>query len=177
MTNSHNIDEKIELVPFDSHWKEIYKTEELRIKNKLKDQIIEMQHIGSTAIPNIYSKPIIDIMIGIENLEKNKLIVSSLIELGYEYLGTANVPGRHYFRNRGINSFNIALCQHQGDIWNNNILFRDMLLNDPDAAAAYSVLKKNAYDSGVKTLLNYSDKKHPFIEETIKKGRLKSEKK
>ena len=47
----------------------------------------------------------------------------------------------------------------------------------PDAAAAYSVLKKNAYDSGVNTLLNYSKIKHPFIEETIKIAKLKSEKK
>lgn len=165
---NNNVDEKIELVSFNTKWKELYKDEALRINKKLGNQIIEMQHIGSTAIPNIYAKPIIDIMIGIKNLKEDEIIIDGLIKLGYEYLGSAGVPGRLYLRIRNPNSFNIALCQYKGEIWNNNILFRDFLLNHPEAAAAYSTLKKNAFDSGANTLLSYSKIKHPFIDKIIK---------
>lgn len=170
---SNNIDEEIKLVSFDPIWKALYRDEALRINKKLGNQIIEIQHIGSTAIPNIYAKPIIDIMIGIKNLEENEITIEGLIELGYEYLGEAGVPERLYFRKRNSSNFNIALCQYKGEIWDNNILFRDFLLNHPDAAANYSAVKKSALDSGADTLLSYSKIKHPFIDEIIKQEKLK----
>lgn len=170
--NSLDIDEKIILVPFNHQWNELYKLEATRILKKLGTQIIEIQHIGSTSIPDIYSKPIIDIMIGIENLESPELAIKDLIELGYQYLGNANVPGRLYFRKRNPYSYNIALCQYQSEIWINNLLFRDYLIKYPDTAQTYSLLKKSVFDSGVDTLLNYSEMKHPFIDEMIKKAKI-----
>ncbi len=172
MANLHEIDEKIEIVPFRSQWNEIYKLEAKLIQKKLENNIVDIQHIGSTTIPDIYSKPIIDIMIGVKNIEKSELIVQSLIELGYEYLGEANIAGRFYFRKRNKNNYNIALCQHDSEIWINNILFRDYLKKYPEVAVAYSLLKKKAFDSGANTLLKYSDIKKQFINEVIAKARM-----
>lgn len=172
MTQLQDLDEKITLVPFNPQWKEIYASEADHLKKKLTSEIIDIQHIGSTSIPGIYSKPIIDILIGVENLENVELITQELVELGYQFFGEANVPGRLYFRKRNRYNFNIALCQHQGDIWINNIVFRDYLLNNPEAAAAYSIFKKNAFDSGADTLLKYSNIKHSFIDEMIKNAKV-----
>ena len=176
MTQLQGIDEKIQLVPFNPQWKKIYKTETDYLKNTLASEIIDIQHIGSTAIPDIYSKPIIDIMIGIKNLENAEFITQKLVESGYQYFGEANVPGRLYLRKRNTNNFNIALCQYQGDIWINNILFRNYLLKHPEAAAAYSSFKKNVFDSGADTLLKYSDIKHLYIDEIIKNARNENQK-
>lgn len=169
MKNKPTLDEKIQLVPYDPAWKEIFKKEALRIRKKLQNQIVEIQHIGSTAIPNIYAKPIIDIMISVKNLKKTKQVRSDLVTLGYEYLGNANVAGRLAFRMRNSHNFNIALCRHQGKIWQNNIIFRDLLLSHPDMAKSYSEIKKKIFAAGADTLLVYSDKKHVFIDKIIKK--------
>lgn len=170
MTN-HDLDEEIEIVPFNLAWKEIFNQEAEAIQTKLGKEIICIEHIGSTSIPNILSKPIIDIMLGVENLEKTASIIKKLKDLGYQYFGTANVPGRLYLRKRSKNNFNVAICEYKSAIWNNNILFRDFLLANPDEAIAYSNHKKEIFQSGVMTLLEYSDKKHIYVTEILKKAK------
>lgn len=169
--NKSKIDEAIQLVPFSEEWSEIYQLESVRIQKKLGNKIIKMLHIGSTAIPNIYAKPIIDIMIGVRNINNVEPIIKILLGLGYEYFGEVNVPGRLYFRIRGVKNCNIALCQYAGEIWSNNLLFRDYLRKYSVVAKNYSELKKKVFDSGVDTLLKYSDAKHSFIQGVIKNAK------
>jgi len=166
-----SLNEKIHLVPFNPLWETLYQTEALQLQKKLGRNIVDIQHIGSTSVPNIYAKPIIDIMIGIKDLEKSELVVQTLRELDYEYFGEANVPGRLYLRKRTQNHFNIALCRHNSEIWMNNILFRDYLRHHPEDATTYSLLKKKIFDSGIDTLLPYSENKHAFIEEILLKAK------
>ncbi|STX81590.1 nucleotidyltransferase PLUS glutamate rich protein GrpB PLUS ribosomal protein alanine acetyltransferase [Legionella busanensis] len=169
MNNVGNIDEKVALVPFNPRWCKIYRSEVNRIKSNI--ELMHIEHIGSTSIPNIYAKPIVDIMIGLEDWENKESTCKNLINLDYEFFGEANVPGRIYFRKRNKNNFNIALCRYQSEIWINNILFRDYLIKHSEAAKAYSLLKKDILDSGGETLLIYSSRKASFIEETIKKAK------
>ena len=169
--NHNNIDEAIKLAVFSKQWSRIYQSESIRIQEKLGNKIIDMQHIGSTAIPNIYAKPIIDIMIGVEDLNRSEITIRELVELGYEYLGEANVLGRLYFRIRGVNNFNIALCQYGGEIWTANILFRDYLRKNPTVAKRYSLFKKKIFDSGVNTLLKYSSLKQSLVDEILKNAK------
>ncbi|WP_419421507.1 GrpB family protein (plasmid) [Legionella sp. D16C41] len=170
MNNVGNIDEKVSLVPFNPKWRQIYKSEVNRIKNNI--EFMHVEHIGSTSIPNIYTKPIVDIMIGLDDWENKESICNDLINLDYEFFGEANVLGRLYFRKRSKNNFNIALCRYQSEIWINNILFRDYLINHLDAARTYSSLKKDILNSGEDTLLIYSSRKASFIEEIIKKAKI-----
>jgi GrpB-like predicted nucleotidyltransferase (UPF0157 family) len=109
-----NLDEEITLKPFNPQWSKIYQTEALRLRKKVGGKFVAVEHIGSTAILAIHAKPIIDIMIGVENLTEIEPIIKSLQELGYEYCGEANVPERLYFRIRNKNgqSFNLAVCQY-----------------------------------------------------------------
>ncbi len=72
--------------------------------------------------------------------------------LHYEYFGEANVPGRLYFRYRGTQYYNLALCQYQSPIWINNLLFRDYLRENPMQATIYSSLKQTIFKSGVDSL-------------------------
>lgn len=116
-------------------------------------------------------------MIGVENLENNELVIKELIELGYEYLGEANVPGRLYFRKRNQNNYNIALCQYEGEIWINNLLFRDYLIQHPEVANDYATLKKKIFEAGADTLLKYSNVKGPFVNKIIQKAKIEQRKK
>ncbi len=167
MNHEYNIDEKIDLVPFNPDWLKMYKSEANRIKSNLEG--IYIQHIGSTSIPNINAKPIIDIMIGINDWENREPIIEKLIHLGYVYFGEANVSGRLYFRKRNNGNFNLAVCQYKREIWVNNILFRDYLRQNSEIAKTYSLLKETIFRSGINTLLRYSESKHSFIDEILQK--------
>lgn len=171
MTNQNNLDEKIALVPFNTQWTQAYQSEAERLQKKLGHQIIGIEHIGSTAIPNIYAKPIIDIMIGVQDLSNTDSVIKQLQALHYEYFGEANVPGRLYFRYRGAQHYNLALCQYQSPIWVNNLLFRDYLRSNPEQAKIYSSFKQTIFNAGADSLLKYSDLKHPIVEEIIQKAR------
>lgn len=170
MSAQGKIDEKISLAPFDPQWARSYEFEVTRIRKKLNTTCINFAHIGSTAVPNMYAKPIVDIMIGIEDFSHPEQFVSKLESIGYEYLGEAGVPGRLYLRLRGKENYNIALCQYGRDIWIANLRFRDYLINNPDVAENYSAIKKKAFEEGINTLLEYSKFKHAFIEEIIRQN-------
>ena len=169
---NNNLDEEITLVPFNPTWSQHYQLESRRLQQALGNEIIGIEHIGSTAIPNIYAKPIIDILIGIKDIRNPDTIIQKLNRLGYEYFGEANVPGRLYFRLRlkHGHQYNVALCEFENDIWNNNILFRDYLIKHPEEAKQYSLLKKAIFDSGVNLLLDYSSRKHNLITEILNKA-------
>jgi GrpB-like predicted nucleotidyltransferase (UPF0157 family) len=167
----HDLDEKITIAPFNAEWEAMYQKESQRIQKKLENPSIIIEHIGSTAIHHISAKPIIDIMIGIQDIKHPESVINKLIELGYAYFGEANVPGRLYFRRRGKANFNIALCQYKGEIWINNILFRDYLRAHPNEAKLYGKIKENAIESGIDTLLKYSETKQNFINKIIAKAK------
>jgi GrpB-like predicted nucleotidyltransferase (UPF0157 family) len=169
--DKHDLDEKVIIVPFNKEWEAMYQKESQRIQKKLDDPSIIIEHIGSTAIPYILSKPIIDIMIGIQDFKHPESAINKLIELGYTYFGEANVPGRLYFRIRSEKNFNIAMCQYNGEIWINNVLFRDYLRLHPIEAKLYSKIKETAIDSGIDTLLKYSETKQNFINKIISKAK------
>ena len=67
----------------------------------LKDNLVDIFHIGSTAVPGLSSKPIIDIMISVNSLEKVDEKKNEFKEIGYEYLGEYGIKGRRYLRKGG----------------------------------------------------------------------------
>jgi len=110
-------------------------------------------------------------MIGLRDLKYQEATIKKLEELGYEYFGEANVPGRLYFRARGKFNYNIALCQYQSEVWNNNLIFRDYLLAHPMQAKRYGLAKMKIVDRGADTLLKYSDIKDVWVKNIIKKAK------
>jgi GrpB-like predicted nucleotidyltransferase (UPF0157 family) len=71
--------------------------------------VLGIEHIGSTSIPGIWAKPIVDIMIGLKSLPLEKSLIDKVIELDYEYLGEAGVNGRIYFRKRFPKAYNVHI--------------------------------------------------------------------
>ena len=80
-------------------------------------------------------------------------IKDGLVFLEYEYLGEAGIPGRHYFRKRMNQAFNVHVVLFGSELWSNNLLFRDYLKNNKDAAAEYRMLKMEAIEKGFNTFL------------------------
>ncbi|TCZ69015.1 GrpB family protein [Paenibacillus albiflavus] len=124
----------------------------------------EIQHFGSTSVPGMIAKPIINILIGVLNMDLDKTIIKDLIQAGYEGFGEAGVPGRLYFRKRKeVQAFNLAIVEWNGEQWNNNILIRQFLRQNPENAREYSERKFEAVSKGLTTLLSYSDEKAEYV--------------
>ncbi|WP_240421362.1 GrpB family protein [Paenibacillus periandrae] len=157
-----DINETISVVPYDEKWNALFQSEKLHLLKAFGDNVTEMQHFGSTSVPGMMSKPIIDILIGMSTLELNQSVMNNLSHLGYEGFGEMG-PGRLYFRKREEFAFNLAVVIWKGEQWVNNLLIRDYLRYNPDVAKCYSDKKLNSINKGYTTLLPYSDEKADFV--------------
>jgi GrpB-like predicted nucleotidyltransferase (UPF0157 family) len=90
----------IYLSPYDSEWPNLFSIEKEKLCQSIGQYILEIEHIGSTAIPEIYAKPVIDIMIGVDKLDElNPEIIFQLEQQGYEYIKKYEdkMPFRRFF--------------------------------------------------------------------------------
>ena len=163
------LDEKIHIENHNCDWKNDFMNEVQKLKDTPTLSMLYYEHIGSTSIPDIKAKPIIDIIVGVKQYPPNESIIRSLEENGYVYMREMSVPNRLYFIKRGIKNYNIHIIAYRGTVWNDDLLFRDYLLNHSADAQRYSCLKERILNSGVETLLEYSKRKEKFIEEICKK--------
>jgi GrpB-like predicted nucleotidyltransferase (UPF0157 family) len=161
-----DLDEPIHLSEYDPQWPVLFAAEVQRISVGLPASVT-IEHIGSTAVPGLLAKPIIDIMLGTDPYQKIEAVRAALVDFGYEDLGEAGVPGRIYFRRRNRAAFNIALVRYRDPFWVANIAFRDHLRTSPDARREYAKTKRRALDSGIVSLLAYSDYKSVVLSRLI----------
>lgn len=137
----------ITLVPYHPEWTNLFAIEKERLRHLLKDIIVTIDHIGSTAIPGIYAKPVIDILIGIKDLNKFTDHHIALIEsIGYQYIKSyeKDLPYRRFFQkdnDQGQRTHQIHLVNYPSAWWQRHILFRDYLREYSAEAKAYETLK------------------------------------
>jgi GrpB-like predicted nucleotidyltransferase (UPF0157 family) len=111
------LDEPIHLGPYQNEWVGAFRLEQKRLATTLGVGLVAIEHIGSTAVPGLSGKPIIDIMIGAQHLPPPDAWSEALISLGYEALGEVGVPGRLYFhfRLRTRPVCNVHLVEQNGN--------------------------------------------------------------
>ncbi|MCA1828598.1 MAG: ribonuclease III [Myxococcales bacterium] len=158
------LDEPVTVQPPDARWPDLAAEEIARLRAALPEAAIE--HIGSTAVPGLDAKPIVDLLVGLPD-------VSALLRLpDYEACGEAGVPGRLYFRKRGnAVGFNAQVVIKEGPLWRDALALRDYLRAHPEEAARYAGAKRAAIESGASTLQIYSQRKAPLILEFLERAR------
>jgi GrpB-like predicted nucleotidyltransferase (UPF0157 family) len=145
--------------------------------NAIGDKVVAIEHIGSTAVPGLGAKPIIDIMVGLRRLSDAEDCIEPLRGIGYEYVPEleAEIPERRYFH-KGPSSvpekhYHLHMVEIHGEFWNIQILFRDYLRTHFDSAREYFKLKE---ELAAKYRFNreaYTEAKSSFIKSTIAKAR------
>jgi GrpB-like predicted nucleotidyltransferase (UPF0157 family) len=157
----------VRLSDHSSLWAELYRAEEKCIRTAIGDLIIDLQHIGSTAIPGIKAKPILDMLAGVAPLENALLCKAPLESIGYEYIAGAGIANDYVFGKGLPRTHYLHVVEYGGAKWVNHLCFRDRLRNDPDLAQAYEKLKeelsRNFNDSHAK----YHDAKSKFINKVV----------
>ena len=155
------------VVPYDPSWPARFAEERTTLARVLAPWLAgPIEHIGSTAVPGLLAKPIVDLMVGLPELSPSIRLPD------YEACGEAGVPGRLYFRKRGnAAAFNAQVVIKDGPLWRDALVFRDYLRAYPDEAARYAGAKRSAIESGANLLHAYSSRKAPLLLEILERAR------
>jgi GrpB-like predicted nucleotidyltransferase (UPF0157 family) len=166
------MEDPVIVVDYDKNWPIQYEEEKLKILNVLGDTVENIQHIGSTSVPGLAAKPIIDIAVGLKQLPPSIVQISALEKLGYFYRGEAGIPGRHFFQKGSPITHHLHVVIWEGEVWERHILFRDFLRTYPDAAQQYEALKRNLAIQFRLDREGYTSNKAPFIEQLLSHAKL-----
>jgi GrpB-like predicted nucleotidyltransferase (UPF0157 family) len=159
---------EVRVVPPDSSWVAQFQLEASLIRAALFKHNIEIHHIGSTAIAGIYAKPIIDMMLLIDDLSIADNETAAIQALGYEALGEFGIPGRRYFRKNassGIRTHHLHAFERHNENGIRHIAFRDYMNSHPIVAQKYSMLKQRLAKEFSCDMESYMDGKDEFIKQ------------
>ena len=163
----------IVVVPYDPIWPEMFRQEAARIATVFGPDLVAIHHIGSTSIPGMSAKPIIDIMPVVRCIDRVDALNPAMAQLGYEAFGEHGIPGRRYFRKGGDED-----CTHHVHIFEpgspevaKHLDFRDYLVAHPGDAQAYAGLKQDLARQFPHDVYAYMDGKDGLIREIMQRAR------
>lgn len=156
---------RVELTPHDPNWARLYQEEVGKLADILSHEIIAIHHMGSTAIPGISAKPIIDILVVVTKIDRIDGYNHQMATLGYTQRGEHGIPGRRYFSKdtQGARTHHVHIFQAGNPEIDRHLKFRDHLLLHSDDAQAYSQLKIDLAKIFPEDVDQYTDAKSDFI--------------
>ena len=155
------------VVEYNPLWKEMYRQEAAGIRNILGDNLDVIYHIGSTSVPGLRAKPVIDIMPVVLDLSKVDPLFFRFEGIGYECMGEFGIPGRRFFRKGGderTHHIHIFQQSNKPDI-ERHLAVREYLRNHEDVALRYGRLKSELAARFPDDIEGYCDGKDAFMKE------------
>jgi len=130
------------ILPYRYEWPEKFQVEKERLHDIFGNNALEIEHIGSTSIEWLSSKPIIDIVVMIENHQDADMFTGHLAKIGYKF--DSSSTERHYYIKGNPVEYHLSVAYaDRGSFWSRQILFRDYLRNNPDSRDKYAKLKES----------------------------------
>lgn len=166
----------VKLVDYDPNWPLMFEREKAKILSVIANKVVAIEHVGSTAVPGLGAKPIIDIMVGIRRISDAQRCIEPLETIGYEYVAKyeVSIPERRYFRRGPSNlpnrHYHLHMVEYNSDFWKRHLLFRDYLRAHPHAARDYQKLKKELAAKYRRNRDAYTGAKTSFIESIVSKA-------
>lgn len=159
---------RIQMVPYNPEWRQEFAWEAAQLTNTLGENVVAVHHIGSTAIPNIYAKPVLDLLLVVRSVEALDDKQSEIEAQGYEARGEYGIPGRRFYRrdnSQGDRTHQIHAFEVGSPQIARHLAFRDYVIAHPDTAQAYSDLKRTLAAQHPNDIEAYMDGKDAFIQE------------
>lgn len=158
------------MVPYDPEWPRRFDAERWLLEDVLALWLEGgIHHIGSTAVPGLAAKPILDMMAGVRDLEEARAAYEPLAEHGWVY--EPHRPGiAHHFARRspaGDTTHGLHLTEPASDLWRERLVFRDALRDDPELAADYERLKRDLAREYADEGSAYVQGKRPFVADVL----------
>lgn len=164
------------IVDHDPGWARAYEVAAEELAGVLEPWVVAIEHIGSTAVPGLAAKPVIDIQVGVRSLEDSDAIVAAVRSLGYEYVPEleADLPERRYFRrwSDGHRTHQVHLVERANRAWwERHVAFRDWLRAHPEDRDRYAALKRRLAREHPSDLRAYTDGKTGFVQDVEHRAR------
>ena len=160
------------VVPYNPQWPALYEQEAQAIGQILGENLTAIHHIGSTSVPGLAAKPIIDIMPVVRDLAQVDACSAQFEALGYEVMGEFGIPGRRYYRKGGENRTHQIHAFSEEDHWNidRHLAVRDYLRAHPKEAKLYGDLKQRLAQQFPEDIEQYCDGKDAFVKALEKRA-------
>ena len=160
----------IVVLPYDEKWKQAFLDIKSELDAALGSLALSIEHVGSTSVPGLAAKPIIDIDVVVRRTDLNDAI-QALATIGYEHEGNGGIQDREAFKysaKEHLMDHHLYVCPQDSSELKRHILFRDYLLSHPDAVQAYSKIKKEAAELYPHDIDSYINHKGSVIEKIYK---------
>jgi GrpB-like predicted nucleotidyltransferase (UPF0157 family) len=132
----------IEVVEYDSRWPRVFETLYTRIWPVVSDVALSIEHVGSTAVPGLAAKPIVDVDVVVEAVNV-RAAIERLATIGYRHQGNLGLNGREAFTHDWRERHNLYVCVEGSVHLRNHLALRDRLRADPRASYEYAALKRD----------------------------------
>lgn len=155
----------VALVPYNPQWTTDYLHEEAILKKIFGDALIDIQHVGSTSIPGMNAKPLIDIAVALPSLDTVNQFIPALVDAGYEHMPERITSDRAFFPKgpREQRTHHLSIIPAGTPEWKNHIGFRDYLRSHPEAVDEYNKLKAQLAEKFADDRYAYTAAKSDFI--------------
>ena len=154
----------IQVVDYDPSWPKLFEQLRAKLLSVVQDFALSIEHVGSTSVPGLAAKPIIDLDLVIPSEAQIPLAVQGLATLGYEHQGNFGIKGREAFkRPPGTPAHNLYVCPRDSEGLQNHLALRDYLRANPQAVQGYGELKKRLAQQFPQDIEAYIDGKTDFI--------------
>ncbi len=154
----------------------MYDMEKERILGTVGGVLIGLEHVGSTSVPGLAAKPIVDIMGAVRSLDDARKIIEPLASIGYQYVPEYEefIPERRYFRKEATEpaSHHLHVVEPTTDFWRDHLLFRDYLRAGPEQAREYEAFKRELARRIPHDRVAFTDAKTPEIESLLERARV-----
>lgn len=166
------LDEPVEVQSYDAAWRIWYRAELLTLAHAFGETAAAFEHVGSSAVEGLDSKPIVDVLVGMR-CSVGDTVIARLEHAGYEYFGKLHPDqDRLFARKRGERSYNLQMVPFGSTEWYDKLALRDFLRRYPEEKRRYGEVKREALMAGKTTLLSYHEYKSqflgPIVEEAVR---------
>jgi GrpB-like predicted nucleotidyltransferase (UPF0157 family) len=162
-----SLHDPVVVVDHDPRWAPMFRRERERIVGALGRLALAVEHVGSTAVPRLAAKPVLDIMVGVERIPLPEAALPALGALGYQYRGDGGAPGRQYFRT-DPRTRHLSVVELGGAEWTRTLAFRDYLRRHPPAVREYEALKRDLERRHRGERARYTEGKAAFIQRILR---------
>jgi len=160
----------VRLVPHQVTWADLFQQEAEQLRAALGDRVVRIEHVGSTSIPGVDAKPILDIVVAVRNMAEVAAFEQAVRPLGYIHQAENDQPGRLYFPKRlpdDRSTHHLNITELGTECWFTHVAFRDYLRDHPEAREEYRKLKLDLARRHLRDRAAYQEGKGAFIERIL----------
>jgi GrpB-like predicted nucleotidyltransferase (UPF0157 family) len=159
----------VRVVPYDSTWPSVFVAEAERLRERFAAAALPvvLEHTGSTAVPGLAAKPILDILAGYPRGVSVPAYISVLTNANYVHRGEQGIPGRQFFRRGDPRAYHLHLAEIASGFWRDHLTFRDRLRADDTLRDAYAALKRDLAARFPRDREAYIASKESFVKEVL----------